>query len=119
MGREHELGEWLSRRTREFVPGDIVLIAGCVPWDPLPNVHYHAFFVFESDPLTGMPLAIAGNAGRPRLSTWGFEMLRTPNRTLRYRLRPDPAWLASIAARPAPTELEPPALSTPLDAAVP
>jgi hypothetical protein len=119
MGREQELGEWLSRRARDFVPGDIVLIAGCVPWDPLPNVHYHAFFVFESDPLTGMPLAIAGNAGRPRLSTWGFEMLRTPDRTLRYRLRPAPAWLASIAARPAPTELEPPPLSTPLDVAVP
>jgi hypothetical protein len=59
-------------------------------------------------------------AGRRLRVVWrGFEMLRTPARTLRYRVRPAPAWLASIAARPGPTELEPRPLSTPLDVAVP
>lgn len=113
LGQQRELGEWLSRRRMAFVPGDIVSIAGCVPWDRTGAIHYHTFFVFESDPLTGMPLLIAGNAGRPRIGTWKFEMQRTPERRLRHRIRPSPAWLASIALPRSSTEPGPPPLSAP------
>jgi hypothetical protein len=111
LGWHENFSGWLAQHASDFLPGDMVLIAGCVPWDPLDLVHYHSFFIFESDPLTGMPLSIAGNAGRPSIVTWNFEMLRTPERTLRYRIRPDAAWLAGFATAARDAELEPPPLS--------
>ncbi len=110
MRRDAFIG-YLVRHAADFIPGDMVLIAGRAPWDPSTTIHYHSFFIFESDPLTGMPLLVAGNPGRPRLVIWNWERQRTPRRSLRYRIRPNPHWLESIVDELPTGELEPPPLS--------
>jgi hypothetical protein len=88
--------EYLQDHVSDFVPGDMILIGGHVPWDPTPYVHYHSFFVFDSDPITGMPTILSGNPGTPRLVPLSWEFERTPKRTLRYRIRPNAAWLENV-----------------------
>ena len=73
-----------------FVDG--TMIGASLPWDPR-EPHYHSFFIYESDPMTGFPMAIAGNAGRPSIRVWRTESLRTPKRMLVRRLRPRLEWL--------------------------
>lgn len=70
-----------------FQPGDIALIRGPTPWDSQ-HEHYHSFFIYETDPVSGVPIAIAGNAGTPAIWSWESEARRTPERTLRFRIRP-------------------------------
>jgi hypothetical protein len=72
-------------------------------------MHYHSFWIYDSDPLTGMPTLVASNAGRPRIRTWEFEMRSAPQRSIKHRIRPRLPWLESVlvtrertAERPAP-----------------
>jgi hypothetical protein len=91
--------DFLVAQADRFRAGDVVLIRGYAPWDKpwKPKImHFHSFFVYETDPLTGQPLALAGNPGRPLLQTWQFEAFRTPERSIWYRIRPKLAWLESI-----------------------
>jgi hypothetical protein len=107
--------DFLVSDADRFRAGDIVLIRGYAPWDKpwKPKImHFHSFFVYETDPLTGQPLALAGNPGRPLLQTWQFEAFRTPERSIWYRIRPKLGWLESIlgdradvAPLPAPAPL--------------
>jgi len=60
------------------------------------EMHFHSFFVVDSDPLNGMPLTLAGNPGRPVLQTWQFEAFRTPERSIWYRVRPRLEWLEHV-----------------------
>jgi hypothetical protein len=93
------LVEYLLERADDFVPGDIVLIRGYAPWDKpwRPKVmHYHSFFVYETDPVTGFPAMLVGNPGRPLLQTWQFEAFRTPERSIWYRMRPRLEWLEGV-----------------------
>ncbi len=76
-----------------MIPGDIVVLRGRAKWDEYAVVHTHTFFIYESDPVTGVPILIAGNAGRPRLLTWDTEMERAPRRSIRHRIRPNTEWL--------------------------
>jgi hypothetical protein len=100
-GEEIELGnrtaffKYLGEHLDDFAPGDAVLIKGKTPWDPN-HVHFHSFFIYESDPVTGMPLVLVGNAGRPSLRSWETEVRRTPKRMLLHRIRPKTEWLESI-----------------------
>ncbi|HTQ07265.1 MAG TPA: hypothetical protein VMI54_25585 [Polyangiaceae bacterium] len=105
------LADYLVAAAPAFRPGDVVLIRGYAPWDkpwkPRP-MHFHSFFVYESDPVTGMPIALAGNPGRPLLQTWQFEAFRTPDRSIWYRVRPRLDWLEqnlNVASTP---EVPPP-----------
>ena len=66
LGRKEKFFGYLEENADDFAPGDAVLIKGKTPWDPY-HVHFHSFFVYESDPVTGMPLVVVGNAGRPSL----------------------------------------------------
>jgi hypothetical protein len=101
-GKEIELGHrnaffgYLAEHVDEYAPGDAVLIRGKTPWDPF-HVHFHSFFIYESDPVTGMPLAVVGNAGRPSIRSWETEVRRTPKRTILHRIRLSTEWLESIA----------------------
>lgn len=93
------LAEYLKQQAERFSPGDIVMIRGYAPWDKPwkpPVMHVHSFFIYESDPVTGMAITLAGNPGRPLLQTWQFEAFRTPERSLWYRIRPKLAWLESV-----------------------
>jgi hypothetical protein len=108
------LADYLVAAAPQFRPGDVVLIRGYAPWDKpwKPKImHFHSFFVYESDPVTGMPIALAGNPGRPLLQTWQFEAFRTPDRSIWYRVRPRLEWLeqslnlANSPETPAPPPL--------------
>jgi hypothetical protein len=93
--KEASLG-YLAAHADDFAPGDAVLIKGKTPWDAR-HVHFHSFFIYESDPVTGMPLVVVGNAGRPSLRSWETEMRRTPKRAIVHRIRMKTEWLESIA----------------------
>jgi hypothetical protein len=98
-----ELSKYLTESADRFQPGDVVMIRGYAPWDKRTRVmHFHSFFVFDSDPLTGMPLTLAGNPGRPVLQTWQFEAFRTPERSIWYRVRPRLEWLEHAVATAEP-----------------
>lgn len=100
----HAFFDFLERNKDEFRPGDIVIIRGRAAWDGYAEVHTHTFFVFEADPITGMPTLLAGNSGKPRIVTWDDEMLRAPKRSIRHRIRPDMDWLYdAMVTRPPST----------------
>lgn len=108
--------DYLVEHADEFVPGDVVLIRGYAPWDKpwKPRVmHYHTFFVYETDPLTGFPAMLVGNPGRPLLQTWQFEAFRTPDRSIWYRMRPRLEWLEQVVVA---NEQDENLLSAPLSA---
>ena len=84
----------LAREADHYAPGTIVVIRGFAPWDHYNVPHYHTFFVYESDPLTGVPMLLAGNAGKPRVQTWETVMSRAPQRNIEYRITPNIDWLA-------------------------
>ena len=95
LGYKDRFFKWLARNADDFDAGDIILIRGPTPWDPVEE-HTHTFFVYETDPLTGVPIAIAGNAGPANLWSWETEARRTPHRTVRTRIRPRLQWLESF-----------------------
>jgi hypothetical protein len=75
--------------------------------------HWHSFFVYDSDPVTGMPLVLASNAGRPRIRTWEAEMRSAPHRSIKARVRFRLDWLDRVlgkSAAPSP----PPLISAPI-----
>jgi len=78
----------------DFQPGDVVAILGLRDDERL---HYHSFIIVDSDPLTGMPTAVAANAGRPRIRSWEAEMQNAPRRSIIARIRPRLGWLEALA----------------------
>jgi hypothetical protein len=101
---------YLASHAGDYRPGDVVVIRGPTPWDRRQQ-HYHSFFIYESDPITGLPIAVVGNAGRPTVRYWRVETQRTPRRTIWHRLRPKTEWLESIVNPERPTAPVPPPLS--------
>jgi hypothetical protein len=80
----------LYEHRAEYRPGDVIVIFGLRSDE---KYHYHSFFVFDADPVTGMPTLVAGNSGRPRIRALGVEMAPAPKRKLFARLRPRLEWL--------------------------
>lgn len=83
----------------EYQKGDIVVILGERDDEKL---HYHSFFVFDTDPVTGMPTLVAGNSGRPRVRAWAAEMASAPKRSIFARVRPRAAFLEQTLLGPGP-----------------
>lgn len=77
---------------KDLLPGDIVFIKGKTPWDPNEE-HSHSFFIFENDPISGLPITVAGNAGPASLRPWEIERKRTPQRYIFMKVRPKPEFL--------------------------
>lgn len=109
MGQHDKFVSYLAANRADYQPGDIVVIRGPTPWDRR-QMHYHSFFIYETDPMSGMPIAIVGNAGKPSIRYWRVETLRTPERTIWHRIRLTTPWLESIID----LDLAPPPLPVPL-----
>ena len=94
--REHErfFADIFEHRD-EYRPFDIVTIFGLRGDGKL---HSHSFFVADRDPVTGMPIAVAANAGRPRIRSWENEMQNAPQRAIRAHIRPKLGWLEATVA---------------------
>lgn len=99
IGKLARLTRTLHERADDYAPGDMVVIHGWTPWDELER-HYHTFFIYESDPVSGFPLAVVGNAGRPTMRVLRTEANRTPKRSIVARIRPRLEWLESILPAP-------------------
>jgi hypothetical protein len=87
----------LFEHRAEYQAGDIVVILGERADEKL---HYHSFFVFDTDPVTGMPTLVAGNSGRPRVRAWASEMASAPKRSVFARVRPRSSFLEQTLAAP-------------------
>jgi hypothetical protein len=99
MWKKKQFFDYLSDHTEHFEPGDIVMIRGYTSFEKRWEtrvMHYHSFFVYEVDPVSGVPVALVGNPGRPSIRTWFFEGLRTPKRSVWYSVGAQ--WLESIIA---------------------
>ena len=83
------IGEHADR----YLAGDVIAIHG--PRGDGEN-HWHSFFVYDTDPITGLPTLLASNAGRPRIRTWEGEMRAAPLRSVHTRVRPRLEWLESV-----------------------
>lgn len=72
-----------------FRVNDVVLIHGPRGGE----AHYHSFFVTETDPVTGMPVVLAENAGKPRFRSWESAMQNAPLRSIKQVMTPRLDWL--------------------------
>jgi len=107
LGYKEKFFNYLEKNAGKYEAGDIILIRGLTPWDE-EEMHTHAFFIYETDPITGIPILIAGNAWRPQVWSWEAEARRTPKRTVRTRIRPKLEFLQLLAgARTFPQEPPP------------
>jgi hypothetical protein len=79
---------WESRDV--FRPADVVVIYGLRPDG---RFHYHSFMVYETDPLYGLPIVFADNAGHARIRSWHNIMANSPRRSIRTRVRFNPYWV--------------------------
>ena len=91
--RSQEFFRFLEAHERDFEVGDAVIIRGRAAWDHYAEIHSHTFFIYETDPITGVPILLAGNSGKPRIVTWDAEMTRAPKRRILHRIRPNMSWL--------------------------
>jgi hypothetical protein len=98
------LYDHLERHAARYRPGDIVNILGLRDDE---KYHYHSFFIYKSDPITGMPIWLAGNAGRPRLRSWHAELSSAPRRSIHSRIRPRVDWLTMVLPAPVTLAKEP------------
>jgi hypothetical protein len=93
LTRRKRFFDFIARHRAELQPGDVVIIYGLRDDD---QPHYHSFFVYEADPVTGMPIQLASNAVLPQIRSWEGEMHNAPKRSIRVRIRPRSSWLARI-----------------------
>lgn len=85
--------EHIYQHRDRYRTGDVIAIHGLRSDG---EMHWHSFFIYESDPVSGMPILLAGNAGKPRIRTWENVMRSAPRRSIKHRLRPRLEWLESF-----------------------
>lgn len=77
----------MGRVADDIQEGDTLIIHGLREQDM--RLHYHAVLVLEVEPISGVPMVVADNQGRPRLRTLTSALRAAPLRSIKYRLRPD------------------------------
>ncbi len=87
LRREVEFARALARQADEIREGDALIIHGLRLQDM--RLHYHSVLVLRTDPLTGVPMVVADNQGRPRVGSVVTAMRAAPLRAIKYRLRVD------------------------------
>ncbi len=88
--------EYIAEHADRIRVGDVVLIHGPRGHE----AHFHSFFVVLSDPVTGMPVELAENAGKPRVRSWYTAMLSGPLRAIKHVMRPRVEWLRQVFGEP-------------------
>ena len=89
--RRGEFAAALVRHAHEIREGDILIIHGLREEDL--ERHFHSVLVLRTDPMTGMPMVVADNAGRPRIRPLASAMRSAPRRSIKYRVRIDFEWI--------------------------
>lgn len=84
FGKRGEFFAQLERSWARYRLGDVIFINGLRSDE---RYHYHSFIVVELDPITGIPLLLAANAGRAQIRTWEGEMASAPRRYIVSRVR--------------------------------
>ena len=72
--------------------GDVVVIYGKRADN---KNHYHSFYVYNTDPVYGMPINLIDQAGHVRIRTWTDIMSSAPRRFIWHRVRWNPYWITS------------------------
>ena len=80
----------LRRHRDELREGDVIVIYGLRDDG---RHHYHSFYVYETDPVRGVPTLLVDQAGHARLRPWNVIMRGAPKRSIHHRLRWSPDWL--------------------------
>jgi hypothetical protein len=91
--RRAEFAHAVARNADAIREGDLLVIHGLREEDL--EDHYHTALVLRTDPLSGMPMVVADNAGRPRIRNLASAMRSAPRRSIKHRLRLDQEWLDS------------------------
>ena len=58
--------------------------------------HWHAFYVYQTDPMHGIPIVLMGNAGTARIQVWNDVMRSAPLRQIHHRIRFNTDWLVAL-----------------------
>ena len=85
FGQRQRFFTYLVEHADQFRPGDVVAIQGRKS-DGF--IHQHAILIEDTDPITGMPHALADQMRWPRRRTWETIMAEAPKRSLYFRARP-------------------------------
>lgn len=60
--------------------------------------HWHSFYVYDTDPIHGMPITLTDQAGHARIRAWTSLMSNAPARFVRDRVRWNPDWILNPTA---------------------
>jgi hypothetical protein len=93
--KREEFFDYLAKSADQFRPGDVIILHG---YKEGGRPHYHTLMILEQDPITGVPIRVAGNAVMPREQTLEGIMQISPKRSIRTRIRLREPWLRLIAA---------------------
>ena len=60
--------------------------------------HYHSFYIYDTDPVYGMPITLTDQAGHARIRSWTSVMSTAPRRSVQHRIRWNPFWVLNPEA---------------------
>ncbi len=80
-----EYAQAVARTADAFREGDALVIYGLREQDM--RMHHHALLVIRTDPMTGVPMVVADNQGRPHFRSLVSAMQAAPLRAIHHRLR--------------------------------
>lgn len=87
----------IARTADAFREGDALVVYGLRLQDMA--YHHHALLVIRTEPVTGVPMLVADNQGRPQFRTLSNAMQAAPLRAIAHRLRLDVDALAAVSGR--------------------
>ncbi|NUP12750.1 MAG: hypothetical protein HOW73_42460 [Polyangiaceae bacterium] len=86
--------DYLAKKADNFIPGDMITVHGFKEGG---RPHYHSLIIVETDPITGIPTLVAGNAVFPREQSLDGILQISPKRSLKHRIRVRDKWLKAVA----------------------
>lgn len=84
----------IANEADAYREGDALVVYGLRAQDM--HYHHHALLVIRTEPMTGVPMLIADNQGRPRFRSLANAMQAAPLRSIAHRLRLDLDALAAL-----------------------